>query len=475
MLFNSLEFAIFLPLVFGIYWSIPRDKTLIRNIFLTAASYVFYGWWDWRFLSLLVLSSSTDFWIARKLDTATDEPTRKRLLVLSLVFNLGLLGFFKYFNFFIDSISGAFTLFGHPLDFPVLNIVLPVGISFYTFQSLSYTLDVYRKKLHSVPNIWHFLAFVSFFPQLVAGPIERASRLLPQFASEKTLRYDHLRMGLIYMAIGFFKKMVIADRLAIYVDNGFSRVDNMQGVSAWITVFFFALQLYFDFSAYSNIAMGLSKLLGFELMVNFNRPYLAHSFTEFWKRWHISLSSWFKDYLYIPLGGNRNGRVQTIRNILLVFLLSGLWHGASWNFVIWGALNGLFLLLLDPILLRLPASGIPGMLRRITVFGAWGLSLVFFRAPNLSDALTIFGNLVHFDLPPDPSFFNSQLLLIGSLLLLVFALEWMEEKGESVKIRLVALPTGFRWSLYVLLVLGILLLGAYGLDLNDSRFIYFQF
>ena len=300
MLFNSFEFALFLPIVFILYWFVLNRNLKVQNLLLLAGSYLFYGWWDWRFLSLIVFSSFVDYGVGLQLHKSDEALTRKNWLAVSMITNLGLLGFFKYYNFFADSFAEAVARFGiHPSPY-TLNIILPVGISFITFQTMSYTIDIYRRQLEPTRDLISFFAFVSFFPQLVAGPIERASNLLPQFYKKRKFSYDQGVNALHLIALGLFKKIVIADRLAIYVNQVY---DNPAGYSSFaliIATIFFAIQIYCDFSGYSDIAIGTARLLGFDLMTNFNRPYLADSFSDFWRRWHISLSSWFRDYLYIP-------------------------------------------------------------------------------------------------------------------------------------------------------------------------------
>jgi alginate O-acetyltransferase complex protein AlgI len=373
MIFNSIDFGVFFIVVFLLNAFVFNKNLKYRNIFLLVVSYFFYGWWDWRFLGLIFFSSILDFFLGKKIDEEQNPINRKWLLGLSLGINLGLLGFFKYAGFFVESFTTAFTFLGFPIESHAINIILPVGISFYTFQTLSYTWDIYKRQLKPNHDVLRFLAFVSFFPQLVAGPIERASHLLPQFDSIKKINYQQLRSGFLLMAVGFFKKIVIADRLARFVDPAFADYDQLAGYSAIIAILFFTLQLYFDFSAYSNIAIGCGRMLGFELSLNFNKPYLSTSFSDFWRRWHISLSSWFKDYVYIPLGGNKSGKFFTIRNFLIVFLLSGLWHGASWNFVLWGLFNGLFLIILDPFVNKFNKFTLGKLAAGIIVFSCWAL------------------------------------------------------------------------------------------------------
>lgn len=480
MLFNSFDFAVFLPLVYLLYWLFFQKNLKARNLFLLAASYIFYGFWDWRFLSLILISSLMDYVLALKIYQLGDQQQQKRksLMVLSLVLNLSFLGFFKYYNFFVESFISSFALVGKEFSYSPLNIILPVGISFYTFQSLSYTLDVYYKKMEPTNKLVNFLAFVSFFPQLVAGPIERARKLLPQFEEVKSFDYQAARSGLLLIVFGLFKKVVIADRLAVFINQTYGSIEEAKGIAMLMSVLFFAFQLYLDFSAYSDIAIGTARLFGFKLTTNFRRPYLSESFSGFWKRWHITLSSWFQDYIYIPLGGNRRGVNRKISNLLIVFFLSGLWHGASWNFVIWGLINGLFLVVLDP-LLKLERPG--GLVKRFTasllVFAGWMLSLVFFRAQSFSDALLVFSSLgwENFDALyqfglNSREFAFALYLLIGMMVYELIA----ERYGEGLLKRFFASPVYIRWGLYLALTLGIIYLGSYGAA-NDNSFIYFQF
>ena len=474
MLFNSIEFAIFFPIIFIIYWFVFNKKIKSRNIFIICTSYFFYAMWDWRFLSLNIISSLADYLIGLKIHASEDNKSRRAFLLLSIIINIGILGFFKYFNFFTDSLLSLFELFGWTYSYERLSIILPVGISFYTFQTLSYTFDIYRKRLTPTKDITSFFAFVSFFPQLVAGPIERAKDLLPQFHKISKASYDSIRCGIILITIGLFKKIVIADRLAIYIDTCYANVDQANGIPMLIAIIFFAFQLYLDFSAYSDIAIGIAKTLGFNLSTNFKRPYLSTSFSDFWKRWHISLSSWFKDYVYISLGGNKVNKRKVFRNILIVFLLSGLWHGASWNFVIWGALNGLFLILFDThINQRIKYK----LLKHIFIFTFWALSLVFFRAQTFTDAINVFSNI---SLSNKSNIYsmglnNSELNFTFWLLLSYMIIEYVNEKRGGLIDIITNLNIIIRFIFYLLLILSILFLGAYGVGFNDTNFIYFQF
>ena len=477
MIFNSIEFGIFFPLVFILYWSLFNRNIKVRNIFLIIVSYIFYGWWDWRFLSLIFVSSLVDYIVGARLFKEKTNRKRKLLLFVSLFVNVGILGFFKYYNFFIESFVEAFSFFGHSPNISTLNIILPVGISFYTFQTLSYTLDIYYKKLEPSKNIFGFFAFVSFFPQLVAGPIERAKHLLPQFDEKKHINYEALRSGLLLMAWGFLKKIVIADRLARFIDAVYVTPDNASGWPVVFAVIFFAFQLYVDFSAYSDIAIGTARTLGFNLSINFNHPYLSSSFSNFWKRWHISLSSWFMDYIYIPLGGNRKGKLATKRNIMIVFLVSGLWHGASWNFVIWGAINGCFLIFLDKILYKINKKNTNHIISSILVSVLWALSLIFFRSSTFNEAITIFSKIGFSNIESLYNYSLGATEFKFTIFLLIFLMifEIIQERKVDLYQWFISKPTIVRWSVYLILAVLIIMFGSYGIGVNDSNFIYFQF
>ena len=344
MLFNSFTFFVFLPIVFALYWFVLRTKLKAQNALILVASYVFYAWWDWRFLSLILFSTLLDFYLGKALGISNSKKRSKSLLWTSLLVNLGFLGIFKYFNFFIDSWVEAWGGLGVDLELSTLSIILPVGISFYTFQTLSYTIDVYRKELQPTHSLLNFAAYVAFFPQLVAGPIERATRLLPQFRQARTFSYQVAKSGVYLIIWGLFKKVVIADNCAFFVNQIFDNPDNFSSAELGLGAVLFAFQIYGDFSGYSDIAIGTARLFGFQLMTNFAFPYFSRDIAEFWRRWHISLSTWFRDYLYIPLGGSRVRRSLQVRNVLIIFLVSGFWHGANWTFIIWGALHALFFL-----------------------------------------------------------------------------------------------------------------------------------
>src|SRR6056300_856527 len=395
MLFNSLDFAVFLPIVFALYWFVTNQNLKLQNALIVAASYVFYGWWDWRFLSLIIFSTLVDYSIGRRLKNEEKQSTRKILLWTSIIVNLGFLGFFKYYNFFLDNFVAAFSFFGQEIQPNSLNIILPVGISFYTFQTLSYTIDVYKKKLEPTKDFIAFSAFVCFFPQLVAGPIERATNLLPQFYKKRTFEYDKAVDGMRQILWGLFKKIVIADNCAEYANLIFNNSADMNGSTLVLGAIFFTFQIYGDFSGYSDIAIGTSRLFGFDLMQNFNFPYFSRDIAEFWRRWHISLSTWFRDYLYIPLGGSRGGTWMKVRNTFIIFLISGFWHGSNWTFVVWGGLNALYFLPLMLLKRNRANLGIVADARILPTFREFSqmgttflltiLAWVFFRAENMTD------------------------------------------------------------------------------------------
>jgi len=344
MVFNSVEFLAFLAAILLGYWAAPPRR---RNLILLVGSYVFYGWWDYRFLSLLATSTVVDYTVGRRLDGEERDRRRLGLLLLSVAVNLGILGFFKYSGFFLDSLSEVTAALGFGELNPALRIVLPVGISFYTFQTMSYTFDIYRRRIRPARSIIDFGTYVAYFPQLVAGPIERAQRLLPQIQSRDRPppRGDRLLEAIGLIATGFFKKVVLADGVAEVVNSSFGAPEGLSWIGATVGVLAFAIQIYGDFAGYTDIARGVSKLFGIDLVLNFSEPYLSRNITEFWRRWHISLSDWLRDYLYIPLGGNRGSTLATYRNLMITMLLGGLWHGASWNFVFWGGLHGLYLVI----------------------------------------------------------------------------------------------------------------------------------
>ena len=473
MFFNSLDFAIFLPIVFIVYWFITNRNLKLQNFIIVLASYVFYGWWDWRFLSLIIFSTIIDYSVGLRFCNTTKPSERKFLLMISLAINLGLLGFFKYFNFFIESFNAAFASAGIHTNMSSLNIILPVGISFYTFQTMSYTIDIYRNKIEPTKNILAFMAFVSFFPQLVAGPIERASHLLPQFLKNRKFDYKQASSGIKLIAWGFFKKVVIADNAAQLVNEIFKNYPNESYISLIVGTILFAFQIYCDFSGYSDIAIGLGRILGFDLMYNFKFPYFSSNIREFWNRWHISLSSWFRDYIYIPLGGNKVSQYRVLFNTFCVFVLSGFWHGANWTFVFWGFLHALFFM---PIILlrdRFPKENFSMNIKRLSFifanFGLVCLAWVFFRAENIQDAFLYLRQI--FTLTGGQNTFmktNTYLLMtiitgVGILVLLALELRTLRRRKDEIQFSSIGLMT---------IVLLILFFGAFK---NQADFIYFQF
>ena len=371
MLFNSIAFLCFIPLFMLAYWP-ARGRA--RLWVMLVGSLIFYAWWDWRFIFLLLFSALVDYSLGILLENERDAAMRKRLIIISVAVNLGLLGFFKYFNFFVSSFALHETR-------DVIKVVLPVGISFYVFKTMSYTIDVYRGTQTAERNLLRFTTFVVFFPELVAGPIVRGSRLLPQLARDHRFSYERMVAGLTMIASGYVRKVAIADTIAPLVDVRFAHPEAHNSWSLLIGVYLYAFQIYCDFSGYSSIAIGLARILGFDFGINFDRPYFSRSFSEFWSRWHISLSSWLRDYLYVSLGGNRGGTWRTYRNLMITMLLGGLWHGASWTFVFWGALHGAYLVVERAVKLRLPA-----LLRILIVFHLTCFAWVFFRAHSFSNA-----------------------------------------------------------------------------------------
>lgn len=434
MLFNSIEFAVFLPIVFILYWFVFQKSLKWQNLFIVITSYIFYGWWDWRFLFLILFSTVQDYCIAYWIEKENSQKKRKLLLSISIITNLGFLGFFKYYNFFIDNFITAFSFFGTKPSIHTLNILLPVGISFYTFQTLSYTIDVYRRNLTATKDFIAFSAFVSFFPQLVAGPIERATHLLPQFYKKRNFNYNLAVDGMRQILWGLFKKMVIADNCAIYANQIFANYETSSGSELTLGAIFFAFQIYGDFSGYSDIAIGTSRLFGFDLMKNFNFPYFSRDVAEFWRRWHISLNTWFRDYLYIPLGGSRGGNLMRIRNTFIIFLVSGFWHGANWTFIIWGALNALFIMpsiifKTNRANLDIVASGrkLPSFkdIMNISItFGLITFAWIFFRAENVEQAFSYISRMLNPTIMSIPNLNKAALatiILIGFLLII----EWI--------------------------------------------------
>ena len=466
MIFNSLIFFIFLPICFLVY-ALLKGNTRAQNIWLLVCSYYFYGYWDWRFLSLIAFSTVIDFIAGQKIQHSENEKVRKGFFYLSLATNLGLLGFFKYFNFFIESTETLLNNLGLEINTWTLNIILPVGISFYTFQTLSYTIDVYRKRIKSTNDFIAFAAFVSFFPQLVAGPIERASHLLPQFLKPRALSFNQFGLGSKIFLWGLFKKVVVADNLASYVDIVFENQEIYGGLVNVIAIIFFAFQIYCDFSGYSNMAIGLAKMFGFDLMQNFNVPYFATTLKTFWQKWHISLSTWFRDYVYIPLGGNRAGNMRMYLNLVITFLVSGLWHGANWTFIIWGGIHGLFFIVEGILIGTNRDTWIKRFLGLLTTFTGVCFAWIFFRAQDFTHAIEFIQNTFSLDYTHVLKPYRLVVAFIGISTLVFF--DYLK-KNKTAK----ALYTSYmplRYGFYYLLIFMIVLFG----NTNSQEFIYFQF
>lgn len=482
MLFTSIDFAIFLPIVFILYWFVTNNNLKLQNLLIVAASYLFYGWWDWRFLSLIFFSTLVDYAIGRGLLRQENPVKRKILLWTSIIINLGFLGVFKYYNFFVDNFITAFSFFGTKINANSLDIILPLGISFYTFQTLSYSIDIYRRKLEPTKDFIAFSAFVSFFPQLVAGPIERATHLLPQFYKKRTFDYSKAVDGMRQILWGLFKKIVIADNSAEYANQIFNNSAELNGSTLALGALFFTFQIYGDFSGYSDIAIGTSRLFGFDLMQNFRFPYFSRDIAEFWRRWHISLSTWFRDYLYIPLGGSRGGTWMKVRNTFIIFIVSGFWHGANWTFIIWGALNAIYIL---PLLLtnnnrnnlEIVAQGkvFPSIREFSLILLTFGLTVfawIFFRANNIGHAISYISGMLSPSLFSVPKFTGMTGALTTMILVAVFILvEWKGREGQYAIEHLGSKwKRPLRYSMYYAIVITIFWFGG-----KQQEFIYFQF
>lgn len=484
MLFNSIDFAIFLPIVFLCYWYVFRQKVRLQNLLLLVASYFFYGLWDWRFLFLILASTIVDFFVGIYIARNNENPKNAKFwLYVSILFNLSLLGFFKYYNFFVESFTDMFQLFGYTIKSVwTLKIILPVGISFYTFQTMSYSLDIYYKRISPTRNFLNFAAFVSFFPQLVAGPIERASNLLKQIEKKRSFNYDQIVSGLKLILWGLFKKMVIADSLAPIVDDIFANYPEYSSATLILGVTLFSFQVYGDFSGYSDIAIGTAKLFGIELMSNFKFPNFSRNVAEYWQRWHVSLSTWFRHYIYIPLGGSRVNKLISIRNIAIVFLVSGFWHGANWTFIFWGAFHAVafipvFLLGRNSIYKNSVVaqnSILPSIKEVFQVFITFVIvtfSRIFFRSESITDAFKyikqIFTNF-SYEVYAHPMGYR---MIDYYILLAVFVVyEYIIRKDERNPFKFKSRTV--RFLIYTLLIFIMLLFYDDGVD---RSFIYFQF
>ena len=492
MLFNSIEFAIFLPIVFMLYWFVFNKNLRIQNFFIVVVSYIFYGWWDWKFLILIALTSITSWGSGVLIEYFRHNSScslrrynlSKLTLIANVSLNLAILGFFKYYNFFVENFVDAFLLFNKELNISTLKIILPVGISFYTFQAISYSIDVYNKKINATKNVVSFLAFVSFFPQLVAGPIERATNLLPQFHKKRVFCYDKAVDGMRQILWGLFKKVVVADNCSTIVNNIFETYQDQSSLMLVVGALFFTFQIYGDFSGYSDIAIGTSRLLGFNLMRNFNFPYFSRDIAEFWRRWHISLTTWLRDYVYIPLGGSRGTTAMVIRNTFIIFLVSGFWHGANWTFIAWGLFHALlFLPLIRGGKNRKHVSNIaegkifPSLKEVSQVFVTFSLvsvGWIIFRAESMPQAVDYIYRIF------DISLFDIQSLSSGAsilepmiFILLLTVVEWLQrdkqhglEVSESNFLKR-KLPRRFAYFTLIVLVLDNIS--------GEQSFIYFQF
>ena len=478
MLFNSIDYALFFPVVFFLYWFVFKKSHKWQNVLLLTASYFFYACWDWRFVFLLAFSTALDYFSGLMIDRANSKKKKKFWLILSVGINLGFLGFFKYYNFFVESFAELLQQFGLTPHIATLNVILPVGISFYTFHGLSYVFDIYNDKIKPTRNWIDYTLFVSFFPLLVAGPIERATHLLPQVQKARVFEYSKAVDGLRQILWGIFKKVVIADNCAILANDIFTNYQDLPGNTLLLGALFFTFQIYGDFSGYSDIALGSARLLGFELLQNFKFPYFSRDIAEFWRRWHVSLSSWFKDYLYIPLGGSRKGKWMSVRNTMIIFIVSGFWHGANWTFIAWGAFHGLLFL---PLLLmkrnrkntNVVAEGkvLPSIrecFQMLTTFTIVMFGWIFFRAESIHQAFEYIAGIF------SPSFFSHiakfdmKVLLCICVMLLV---EWFNRSKQhglqfDIKSPLV------RWLIYISVSI---LFFSFGAFQNHSEFIYFQF
>jgi len=480
MLYNTLEFGVFYLIIFALYWGPFRRHLKAQNLLLLAGSYFFYGWWDWRFLGLVIFSSLVDFFTANQIHQNQDQRRKQFWLGVSLVVNLGLLATFKYFGFFVDSFIDLFRSLGYEMGDRTLNIILPVGISFYTFQTLSYSIDVYRGRLKPSKDLVGFLAFVGFFPQLIAGPIERAANLMPQFAKARKFDYDKAKDGLRQILWGLFKKVVVADTLGEYVGFILGNPEGHSGSMLLMGVVFFAFQLYGDFSGYSDIAIGTARLLGFNLMRNFNYPYFARDIMDFWRRWHISLTTWFRDYVFLSLSGGKAPTTQgaIMRGFIITFTISGLWHGANWTFVVWGLLHGLYHIpyLLFPqwkvkIQETRPPYNLRGTLKaigQVSLTMALNLfALVFFMAKDLSYAIQYYALMFSESLFTVPELYKRKLFWLA----LFVGVEWFQmQNNKKHPLEIERWPLPLRWGVYYGLALAVL---YYNYD--RQAFIYFQF
>ncbi len=475
MLFNSISFLLFLPIVFALYWMVNKRSLSVQNVLLLVASYFFYACWDWRFLFLLIFSTALDYFTGLKMYQASNEHNKKFWFWLSVGINLGFLGVFKYYNFFAESLASALEKIGFHASFWTLEVILPVGISFYTFHGLSYVIDIYKNRITPEKNIVTYSLFVSYFPLLVAGPIERATHLLPQIKKQRQFNYHQAIQGVKQIVWGLFKKVVVADNCAFFVNQIFENSAAHSSSELWLGMIFFSFQIYGDFSGYSDIALGTSKLFGIDLLRNFNFPYFSRDIADFWRRWHISLSSWFRDYVYIPLGGSKGSKTKQLRNVFVIFLLSGFWHGANWTFIFWGLLHSLLFI---PLLLSNKnrnslddtAFSAKAYLKIILTFILVSFAWIFFRADSLSSAFQYLSGM--FDVSEwNPKYFYKNakyalltLICLVSILVLIF-IEWRNVTQHRDEVILNKYTVAF-------LVFLLFCMGTYR---NQMSFIYFQF
>jgi alginate O-acetyltransferase complex protein AlgI len=477
MLFNSLDFAFFLPIIFILYWSLNKNLK-IQNLLLLVSSYYFYSCWNYKFLFLLIFSTSLDYYTGIKMFEAKTNTIKKTWFWASIIINLGFLGIFKYYNFFIESFANAFTLFGLKINYSTLNVILPVGISFYTFHGLSYVIDIYKNRITPEKNFVNYSVFVSYFPLLVAGPIERATHLLPQIKEKRSFNYAKSVDGLRQILWGIFKKVVIADNCAEYANLIFENSSDYQGSTLFLGALLFTFQIYGDFSGYSDIALGTSRLFGIELIKNFSFPYFSRDIAEFWRRWHISLSTWFRDYLYIPLGGSKVGTLKKVRNTFIIFIVSGFWHGANWTFIMWGFLNALYIM--PSIIFNTNRNNLgvvaqnsffPNLKELISILFTFLLTTfawIFFRANNITDAFKFIQGIFHKSILSIPE--EKPVYVILMILIMIF-IEWLGRRDDyALKTILNKKNTFVRWSFYIALIILTVLF-----ENKNQQFIYFQF
>ena len=475
MIFNSIEFLLFFHLFFVLYWFVFNKNLKYQNFLILISSYFFYGWWDYRFLLLIFLSTIVDYFIGLKIPVQSSKKNQKILLWCSVLFNLGVLGFFKYYNFFIGSWITLFSSIGYDINSVwTLNIILPVGISFYTFQTMSYTIDIFRKQLEPTKDFISFASFVSFFPQLVAGPIERATNLIPQILNKREFKYEQGFQGLGLIVWGLFKKVIVADSLAPIVNDVFINYESYGGEVLLLGAIYFSFQIYCDFSGYSDIAIGLSSLLGISLMTNFDFPYFSRNIGEFWRKWHISLSSWFKDYLYIPLGGSKGNRYSSLRNIFIVFLVSGFWHGANWTFIVWGLYHSL--LFIPSFFLKTNRKYNNSIIAKNSIFPSFKeiiqiiftfilvtFGWIFFRSETLADSFKFINNIFSFDTINIYNASNNQIKITFYILyiLIFLGFDFLIMKSKKIS--------------YILIIILILLILFFLQPNSENNFIYFNF